>query len=537
MAKIEVAFAVVFTLIISSTAYSQELWTSKDGSIRNIDTRSIFIDGEKVYLATRSELYASSGPKAKWESIFFIPSQDNEINCISGSSSNLLVGTKRGLYRSIDMGNTWRNVFKTIMPDRNCVLAIDASRHSADKVVIGTARGIFLSDDGGARWRDISGVLKNHTARCIAIYGSYIYVGADDGLYMARYGAYDWERLYVYKNPTDTGEVSAEITDATEPEEQADPGVRCISIKGRKIYIASSGKILYSDDMGKGWKDISITGLGGNINYILVSMRSDRLYSATSKGVFEYMPDKKRWSELYRGIDKALNVNNITFGSADETRIWATADKGVYQIDIGAFAEENYIDVEKNLKTMKVVFDGEPSFKELQASAMKFNEVHPNKINEWRAQARMRALAPKVSVGFDNNKSNTYEIYTSATKDYVVPGPDDISEGFDLSVSWDLANLIWSDDQTNIDVRSRLTTQLRNDILDDLRRAYFERKRLQYEILSSPPVDAKLFYEKNLRIQELTQAIDDLTGNYLSTHTRSNIATSGVSMHEANHKS
>jgi hypothetical protein len=95
-----------------------------------------------------------------------------------------------------------------------------------------------------------------------------------------------------------------------------------------------------------------------------------------------------------------------------------------------------------------------------------------------------------------------------------------MSKGFDVSVSWELGDLIWSDDQTNIDVRSRLTTQLRNDVLDDLRRAYFERKRLQFELMSYPPKDLKARFDKELRVQELTQAIDDLTGNYLSKHIR-----------------
>ena len=132
----------------------------------------------------------------------------------------------------------------------------------------------------------------------------------------------------------------------------------------------------------------------------------------------------------------------------------------------------------------------------------------------------MRALLPKVSMGIDRSTSSTAEIYTSATKDYVITGPDDINKGYDVSISWELGDLIWSDDQTNIDVRSRLTTQLRNDILDDLRRAYYERKRLQFELIQSPPQDLKSRFERELRIQELTQAIDDLTGNYLSEHMR-----------------
>ena len=67
-------------------------------------------------------------------------------------------------------------------------------------------------------------------------------------------------------------------------------------------------------------------------------------------------------------------------------------------------------------------------------------------------------------------------------------------------------------------MRSRLTTELRNDILDDLRRAYYERKRLQFEMVTAAPKDLRMRFEKELRIKELTQVIDDLTGNYLTEH-------------------
>jgi len=93
-----------------------------------------------------------------------------------------------------------------------------------------------------------------------------------------------------------------------------------------------------------------------------------------------------------------------------------------------------------------------------------------------------------------------------------------MSERADVSLSWELADLVWGDDQTNIDVRSRLTVQLRNDILDDLRRVYYERKRLRFDLMANPPRDLKSRFEKESRIQELTQNIDDLTGNYFSRH-------------------
>ena len=413
-----------------------------------------------------------------------------------------------------------------IIPEKSRVLAIETSSGNPGRIMIGTDRGLFVSDDGGAKWRDTGPALKNRRVKSIAFNNAQIFAGADDGLYLADAVPYNWRRVFTYNNPSDDAYPAEETSDPIEPEERADPGINCIAIKDAKIYIASGRKISYSDDIAKSWKEFSGVGLRGRVNSILAAERSDKLYCATTKGVFEYNAGKDKWDELYKGMAKAASVKKIAFADEDEKTLWAGTEKGVYKLAFGGYAEDSYIDVEKNLKAIKVIFDGEPSFKELQEAAIRFNDISPDKIRKWRSESRMRALAPKVSVGFDNSRSNNYNIVAAATvpdKDRVVTGPDDLNEGFDISVSWDLANLIWSDDQTNIDVRSRLTTQLRSDILDALRRAYFERKRRQYEMAVSPPADIKLRFEKELRILELTQAIDDITGNYLTEYQKGRI--------------
>lgn len=522
MRKILAVSLITAVMLMPAASYPQELWTSKDGSLRNVDTKAMIVDGQKMYIATRNEIYMARDQKKRWESIFFLPSGDNEIRCIAGNSKNILVGTRRGLFRSQDFGASWKNVFRTIIPEKSSVMTIDISRHDFQKMAIGTERGLFVSDDGGSRWRDVSGILKNKPVRCLTLNKTYLYAGADDGLYMTQYGSSDWQKVYTCQSYSDAGEPSDGTDEIEEPEENTISGVGSMALKEEKIFVATAKRISYSDDACKSWKDFPNQGLRGSINYMLVAVRSEKLYCATTKGLFEFSAQGNRWCELYNGMGKSVNMKSVVFGSEDEKIIWASTDKGLYRLDVGNIADEGYIDIEKNIRSMQVLFDNEPSFKELQAAAMRFNEVNPEKITQWRREARLKALVPKVSVGFDNSKSNTYEIYTSATKDYVIAGPDDVSEGFDMSVSWDLGNMIWSDDQTSIDNRSKLTTQLRNDILDDLRRAYFERKRLQFELINFPSRDSKMRFEKELRIQELTQAIDDLTGNYLSEH-RKNI--------------
>jgi len=217
-----------------------------------------------------------------------------------------------------------------------------------------------------------------------------------------------------------------------------------------------------------------------------------------------------------------FSVNRLIFGGEDEKVLLAVTDKGLYTFESGSYLMDKYQDIDKSLKTLKVAFDGEPTFKELQQAAIRYAEVSPEKIKKWRSESKARALLPKVSFGMDRDTSELWHweggSTTKADDDILRPGRDTID--WDATISWELGDLIWSDDQTNIDVRSRLMVQLRNDILDDLRRAHYERKRVQFELMTNPPRDINLKFEKELRLQELTQAIDDLTGNYFSEHTK-----------------
>ena len=74
----------------------------------------------------------------------------------------------------------------------------------------------------------------------------------------------------------------------------------------------------------------------------------------------------------------------------------------------------------------------------------------------------------------------------------------------------------WNNDNTLIDVRSKLMVQLRDDIVDEITRLYFERRRLQIELVTNPPHEVHAKVEKDLRLQELTAGLDGLTGGDFS---------------------
>lgn len=58
--------------------------------------------------------------------------------------------------------------------------------------------------------------------------------------------------------------------------------------------------------------------------------------------------------------------------------------------------------------------------------------------------------------------------------------------------------------------------ELRDDILDQVNKLYFERLRLKMELASLSIEDLKKRNEKELKLQELTASLDALTGGYFS---------------------
>lgn len=133
---------------------------------------------------------------------------------------------------------------------------------------------------------------------------------------------------------------------------------------------------------------------------------------------------------------------------------------------------------------------------------------------------------PKFTVGYDrdNNKTvgnsiwGTYGTAASTGKYYC--GPDDETdyddEGWSVSLSWDLGDLVWSEAQTSIDNRSKLMVQLRDDILDEVNKVYFERLRVKLELDNLALEERGKRAEKELRLRELTATLDGLTGGYFS---------------------
>ena len=91
-------------LLFSQDVPCQEIWTGKDGNIRNVETRAMIVDGVGAYLATRSELYRTSDISQgdKWEGVFSLPPGENEITALSAQiPRNPLVPEENRFHRIV----------------------------------------------------------------------------------------------------------------------------------------------------------------------------------------------------------------------------------------------------------------------------------------------------------------------------------------------------------------------------------------------------------------------------------------------------
>jgi len=62
--------------------------------------------------------------------------------------------------------------------------------------------------------------------------------------------------------------------------------------------------------------------------------------------------------------------------------------------------------------------------------------------------------------------------------------------------------------------------ELRDDILDEINKLYFERLRVKSELDNLAIEDRSKRFDKQLKFEELTASLDSLTGGYYSDQSR-----------------
>jgi competence ComEA-like helix-hairpin-helix protein len=161
-------------------------------------------------------------------------------------------------------------------------------------------------------------------------------------------------------------------------------------------------------------------------------------------------------------------------------------------------------------------YAGEPSIRELQGQVLKYARAHPEIIDSWRWRTRTAGSLPQLTGKF------RYEL-DDDQRDVVEPGEpnqtvndSDVGYRAEAQARWDLDRLIFDSDELGVSREVVRLASLRDRVLDEATRRYFERRRLQVNMELNPPRDLTTRINKELRIQELTADLDALTGGWYS---------------------
>lgn len=215
-------------------------------------------------------------------------------------------------------------------------------------------------------------------------------------------------------------------------------------------------------------------------------------------------------------------IPGITDASLDALRSRTTID-----IALPDAQTVTYDSVEAVLKE----FEKEPSIQQVHAWAADYAKANPNMVDRWLAASRSFAALPEVTLEYRLQDGWDQGFFYVADDGTPLSLPDqepqailddagqDQDRRYLVRAKWELDKLVMSSERIRVLQEAQDIAKLRDKVLGDVTELYFERRRLQVEMLLNPSNDVKRQVRDVLQLQELTAGIDALTGGAFSAST------------------
>ena len=134
-------------------------------------------------------VYRNAAGQEKWQPTGRGLPQEIDLNCILQQNGRLIVGTlHQGIFVSDDKGHSWTKV-----PGLLNEIPIRAFYLVNDRILAGTDRGIYHSMDAGNSWQPTFSQLQ---ILGFSGSGAKVYAATQDGALMSQDGGQNWQRIY-----------------------------------------------------------------------------------------------------------------------------------------------------------------------------------------------------------------------------------------------------------------------------------------------------------------------------------------------------
>ncbi|MFH1430754.1 MAG: hypothetical protein ABIG71_04540 [Candidatus Uhrbacteria bacterium] len=220
------------------------------------------------------------------------------------------VATAIGIYRTQDLGGTWKRVLAT----KNVVANIALSPAFVGDGVgfaISNSGGLWRTSDGGATWESVDANLNGFSITLSPAYAAdqTIFIGAFDGI----------------RRSTDNGATWVDVSGGIAPNALVNGDIRGIALdveysSNSTVYVSTLGSGLFrSTDSGSTWTSITPAGIPVPYATTFAVMRG-RVAVLYLNGVYESTDAGGSWRAIYTG-DDALDIAYVPDGSLIVARV------------------------------------------------------------------------------------------------------------------------------------------------------------------------------------------------------------------------
>lgn len=520
-------------LLCQLEARSEETWELLFQPRQRV-VRSIESYDEKLFTGTGNGVFLSDDGGENWHD-FGTNQLQKDINGnslinwihVDGTNNLIYIATSNGAYSSYINEPNWKKLFENTKIESNSINSINVIE---DKIYLATNDGLWICSDEKACTRLNNGlkpnsVSGNYEVSYVTKVSERIHLSTSNGIYVLNEEKLFWEDDSVGIQELPDGQINAKYI---------------LEDKEGNIWAAcGSGVYLKNQELGY-WEDIS-EGINKNNDgfreMFFLFEDNEYLYAASSTGIYSLDKERKIWEEISGGI-RTSNNKTVYFLYKFKNKLFAATDEGLFLLEKkqeirkqGDKEEENNSLVLKGTieKDFADLDELEPNVVEVQKQAMKFASLPTSgDYKRYRLQARLRNFFPNI--GFDANTTGTNTGYYETEKG--ISTNVSLNNSFDagrttrfqndgrsfkqLSVQWNTNRFIYDDEINNILSQARLTTNIRENLLDDVTRIYYQRKKLLLEKLVNPQKDIETKLSNELAVNELTGQLDSRTGGWFS---------------------
>jgi hypothetical protein len=169
-------------------------------------------------------------------------------------------------------------------------------------------------------------------------------------------------------------------------------------------------------------------------------------------------------------------------------------------------------------------FRDEPEVREVQEMVLAYSKTDPAYVDAWLRASVTAAWLPELQLtyDYDNGYDRDYNYLTSqdagfdgASEAEIEGSGVDLQHGVQVRARWELDKLVMSSERIRVISEAQDVVKLRDKVLEEVTRLYFDRRRLQVDMMMTEG-DAKTQLKNELRLQELTAQLDAYTGGRFS---------------------